>query len=149
MRQDRTGQGFIDRNYNRAAKREETRSDCTYGRAGLALHPQQDKPMVANGATWANPFPNDKLLTSLNSRSLQMITLINMAESSTNGQKTLWEKEKLLVKSNFCFSHSFFKRLILHARKNQGEFRQKLIKIKYEKEHLLDQRIICRISYRP
>ena len=28
------------------------------------------------------------------------------------GRKTLWEKEKLLVMSNFSFSHSVFKRLV-------------------------------------
>ena len=31
-------------------------------------------------------------------------------ESYPNGQKTLWEKEKLLVTSNFSFSHSVFKK---------------------------------------
>ena len=33
-----------------------------------------------------------------------------------------WEKEKLLVTSNFSFSHSVFKRLVLQTRKNQGLF---------------------------
>ena len=33
-----------------------------------------------------------------------------------------WEKEKLLVRSNFSFSRSVFKRLALEARKNQGLF---------------------------
>ena len=45
-----------------------------------------------------------------------------MAESPANGQKTLWEKEKLLVTSNFSFSHSVFKRLTLQTHKNQGLF---------------------------
>ena len=36
--------------------------------------------------------------------------------------KTLWEEEKLLVMSNFSFSHSVFKRLVLQTRKNQGLF---------------------------
>ena len=36
--------------------------------------------------------------------------------------KTLREKEKLLVTSNFSFSHSVFKRLVLQTRKNQGLF---------------------------
>ena len=31
-----------------------------------------------------------------------------MAENSSNGWKTLWEKEKLLVMSNFSFSQSVF-----------------------------------------
>ena len=34
-----------------------------------------------------------------------------------NRWKTLWEKEKLLVTSNFSFSHSVFKRLVQHRRK--------------------------------
>ena len=33
-----------------------------------------------------------------------------MTESSPEGQKTLWEKVKLLVTSNFSFSYSVFKR---------------------------------------
>ena len=38
------------------------------------------------------------------------------------GRKQLWEKEKLLVTSNFSFSHSVFIRLVLQTRKNQGLF---------------------------
>ena len=45
-----------------------------------------------------------------------------MAESSLNGLKTLWEKEKLLVTSNFSFSHCVFITLVLPTRKNQGLF---------------------------
>ena len=45
-----------------------------------------------------------------------------MAESFPNGEKTLWEKEKLLITSNFSFSHSVFKRHLLQTRKNQGLF---------------------------
>ena len=33
-----------------------------------------------------------------------------------------WEKEKLLVMSNFSFSRSVFKGLVLQTRKNQGLF---------------------------
>ena len=36
-----------------------------------------------------------------------------MAESSPKGQKTLEEKEKLLVTSNFSFSCSVFKRFVI------------------------------------
>ena len=39
-----------------------------------------------------------------------------MAGSSPNGQKTLWEKEKLLVMSNFSFSRSVFKGFLLQTR---------------------------------
>ena len=71
-----------------------------------------------------NPFPNDKFWTLPNSKSLQMTisNLMKMAETSPNGLKTLWEKEKLLVTSNFSFSHSVFKRFVLQTRKNQGLF---------------------------
>ena len=34
----------------------------------------------------------------------------------------MWEKEKLLVTSNFSFSHIVFKRHVLQTRKNQGLF---------------------------
>ena len=52
-----------------------------------------------------------------------------MAEWSLNGLKTLCEKEKLLVSSNF-FSHSVFKRLVLQTRKNQGLFGKGLREIR-------------------
>ena len=45
-----------------------------------------------------------------------------------NGRKfsktveNMWEKEKLLVMSNFFLSHSVFKRLVLQTRKNQDLF---------------------------
>ena len=47
---------------------------------------------------------------------------MKMAESSHKGYKTLREKEKLLIMSNFSFSHSVFKKLVLQTRKNQGLF---------------------------
>ena len=34
--------------------------------------------------------------------------------------ETLWVKERLLVTSNFSFSHIVFKRLVLQTRKSQG-----------------------------
>ena len=43
--------------------------------------------------------------------------LMKTAESSPNGLKTLWEKVKLLVMSNFSFSLGVFKRLVLQAYK--------------------------------
>ena len=42
--------------------------------------------------------------------------MMKMAESYPNGYKTLWEKEKLLITSNFSFSHSVFKRLVSQGR---------------------------------
>ena len=80
------------------------------------------KPVLET--TCFNPFPNDKFWTGPNLKSLQttISNLLKMAEISTNGWKTLWEKKKLLVTSNFFFSHSVFKRLVLQTRKNQGLF---------------------------
>ena len=45
-----------------------------------------------------------------------------MPESYPRVMKTLWEKEKLPVTSDFYFSHSVFERLVLQTRKNQGMF---------------------------
>ena len=49
-----------------------------------------------------------------------------MAESPLNESKTLLEKEKLLVTSNFSFSYCVFKRLVLQTRKTQGLYGQGL-----------------------
>ena len=54
-----------------------------------------------------------------------------MADSSSKGRKTLLEKEKLLVTSNFSYSHSVFKRLVLKTGKNQGLFGKGLIDVDY------------------
>ena len=48
----------------------------------------------------------------------------------------LWEKEKLLVKSNFSFSHNIFKRLVLQTHKNQGLFGKGLNTINLVEEGL-------------
>ena len=52
----------------------------------------------------------------------QFIEFMKMVERYLKRYKTLWEKEKLLVMSNFSFSLSVFKRLVLQTRKNQGLF---------------------------
>ena len=57
---------------------------------------------------------------------------MKMAESSHKGYKTLREKEKLLIMSNFSFSHSVFKRLVLQTRKNQGLFGKGLSHIYFD-----------------
>ena len=71
-----------------------------------------------------NPFPNNKFWTLPNWKSLQTTNsnLTEMAESYPNWQKSLWEKEKLLITSNFSFSHSVLKRLVLQTCKNLGLF---------------------------
>ena len=61
-----------------------------------------------------------------------------MAEGSPNEWKILWEKEKLLVTSNFSFSHCVFKRLVLQTCKNQGLFGKGLI-FPYRTEQIQDQ----------
>ena len=74
--------------------------------------------------TWHcfNSLPNDKFWTRPNSKESAISILMNMTKSFQKGYKTLWEKEKLLVTSNFSFSHSVFKRHILYTRKNQDLF---------------------------
>ena len=49
-----------------------------------------------------------------------------MAESYFKGLKTLWEKEKFLVISNFSFSLGVFKSLVQQTSKNQGLFGKEL-----------------------
>ena len=65
-----------------------------------------------------NPFPNDKFLGLQTTIS----NLIKMAESSQNDYENLSEKEELLGTSNFSFSRTVFKRLVLQTRINQGLF---------------------------
>ena len=57
---------------------------------------------------------------------------MKMAESSPDGQKTLWEKEKLLVISIFSFSRRVFKILVQETHKNQGLFRKGLTRRKFK-----------------
>ena len=51
--------------------------------------------------------------------------------------KRLWEKEKLLVTSNFSFSHSVFKRPVRQTSENKGLFGKGLIKNTVKMEKLL------------
>ena len=61
----------------------------------------------------------------------------------------MWEKEKLLVTSNFSFSHSVFKRLVLQTRKNQGLFGKGLIWRKHPPlPHLASFFDFCGICWR-
>ena len=71
-----------------------------------------------------NSFPNDNFRLCQTQKSLQttISNLMKIAESSPHRWKTLWEKEKLLIMSNFFFSHSVFKRLLLQTRKTQASF---------------------------
>ena len=58
-----------------------------------------------------NSFPNDEIWALPKCKKFQttMSNLGEMAESSSEGWKTLWKKEKLLVTSNFSFSQVFSK----------------------------------------
>ena len=49
----------------------------------------------------------------------------------------MWEKKKLLVTSNFFFSHIVFKRLVLQTRKNQGLFGKGLLEIENLPDNML------------
>ena len=52
-------------------------------------------------------------------------------ENGQMGRKQC-EKEKLLVTSNFSFSHSVFKRLVLQTHKNQGLFGKELHQVSHQ-----------------
>ena len=54
--------------------------------------------------------------------SLPSIKILDLSKKKKKKDKKHWETEKLLVTSNFSFSHSVFKRLVLQTRKNQGLF---------------------------
>ena len=49
-----------------------------------------------------------------------------MAECFPEALKTWWEKEKLLIMSNFSFSHNVFKKCVLQTRKSKGLFEKGL-----------------------
>ena len=81
-------------------------------------HLPQERQKLSACTIRVNPFPNKKILDSF-----KMIAFAGdnpkfdgMVDSSPNGYKTLWVKEKLLVMSNFSFSHSVFERLVLKCR---------------------------------
>ena len=63
---------------------------------------------------------------------------MKMVESFPKAEKTLREKEKLLVTSNFSFSLSAFKRLVLQTRKNKGLFGKGLSLVGSHEEYICD-----------
>ena len=71
-----------------------------------------------SGKMGLNQLPDDKFWTGPNWNSLQttILNLMKIPESSLNRWKTLWVKKKLLVKTNFSFSHSVFKRVVSQGR---------------------------------
>ena len=60
------------------------------------------------------------------------LNLMKMVASSLKGWKTLGEKKKLLITSNFFFSQSVFKRLVLQTHENQGLFGEMVNKVLFE-----------------
>ena len=86
--------------------------------------------------SWSpNPLPYDKFWTLPISKTLQttILNLMKIPERSPNRLKTLWEKGKLLVTSNFSFSHSVFKRLVMQTRKKPGLVSEKANTLQYDK----------------
>ena len=76
------------------------------------------------------PFPKRQILDHSKLKDFAEDNFMKMAKSSQNREKTLWEKEKLLVMSNFSFSHSVFKRLVSQGRQKVSLFGNGLIKTK-------------------
>ena len=54
-----------------------------------------------------------------------------MVKSYPKRLETLWEKEKLPITSNFSFSHSVFKRLVLQTCKKSGLVWEKVKQNRY------------------
>ena len=83
-------------------------------------------------ASRVSPIPKQQILDSskLKEFAEDNSELMKTAERSLKGWKTLWEKEKLLLTSNFSFSHGVFKRLVLQIHKNKGLFGKGLKKVK-------------------
>ena len=89
-----------------------------------------------------SPCPKGQMLDSSKLREFADVTILNllqMAESFPKGKKVLWEKVKLFIMSNFSFSHSVFKRLVLQICKDTGLFGKRLT---------VDQKTKCKICPR-
>ena len=86
-----------------------------YSKGSQVLHGCHG-PSYFNYDCYFNPFLNDKFKTLPNRKSLQTTILnsVKMAESPPKGKKNT-VGEKHCVTSNFSFSHSIFKRLVLQA----------------------------------
>ena len=67
-----------------------------------------------------NPLPDDKILVSSKLKQIadDISKCIKNEKKSHIGQKTLWEKEKLLVSSNLSFSHNVFHSYISLVRRS-------------------------------
>ena len=66
--------------------------------------------MIVGSMVVINPLPDNKFdYSNLKEIVNDNSNLTKMEENYPNRRKTLWEKEKLLVKSNFSFSQCFQK----------------------------------------
>ena len=72
-----------------------------------------------------DPFPTLNFILFQTQRVCRQVSvMMKIAESSPNGSITLWEKEKLLVTSNFSFSHHVFTSLVLQTQNKSGKLSQ-------------------------
>ena len=81
--------------------------------------------ICASAKVITEPFPKQQILESTKSKEFADDNFRfneNGRKLSKQLKKTLREKEKVLVTSNFSFSHSVFKSLVQQTRKNQGLF---------------------------
>ena len=69
-------------------------------------------------------FPKPQILDSSKLREFadNNFRLVEHGKEFSKGLKTVWEKEKLLVTSNFSFSHCVFTRFVQQTRKSKGLF---------------------------
>ena len=67
-----------------------------------------------------NPLPDDIILdrSKLKQSADDSFKFDESSRKFSKGIETLWVKEKLLIMSNFSFSHSVFKRLVPQGRQN-------------------------------
>ena len=72
----------------------------------------------------ASPFPKRQIVDSSKLKEFadDNFKFDGDGEKFFKRVETQWEKEKLLIMSNFSFSRSVFKRYVLQTRKNQGLF---------------------------
>ena len=110
-----------------------------------------------NGFNDFNPFPNDKFYTFFQTERVCSF------ECDEKGRKfSKWventvgkKRRKLHVASNFSFSVSVFKRLVLQTRKNQGLFGKELRKKPSENimngncKIIVARKVLCCLSLQP
>ena len=76
----------------------------------LGRHAQSTQAYLGRNF-FGSSFPKRQILDSSKLKEFALDNSMEMADSSPKGQKTLWETEKLLVTSNFSFSHSVLKNI--------------------------------------